>query len=121
MNLNIRTETSSFYQTFFLGYCTATTHTSDRHTPIHTHTRSCAHAHHSSTYVLATAEDCQIDAQFQGFQNNTFLQYGVLDTELNNEAELVVLDRLNATEQLINRHFDDLGDMYMKLEGVSDT
>ena len=74
---------------------------------------------------LETTEDCQIDAQtqgahFQGFDNNTFLQYSVLDSELNNEAELVVLDRLNATEQLINRATDDSGDTYRDLETVSD-
>ena len=44
----------------------------------------------------------------------------ILDSELNNEAELVVLDRLNATEQLFNRAIDDSGDTYRDLETVSD-
>ena len=71
--------------------------------------------------ILATAEDAQNQgAQFQGFGNSAFLQYRVLDTELDSEAELVVLDRLNATEQLINRAIDDSGNTYRELEGVSD-
>ena len=57
---------------------------------------------------------------FRGFDGSAFLHYRVLNSELDSEAELGVLDRLNATEQLIARAIDDSGDTYRELEGVSD-
>ena len=54
---------------------------------------------------------------FRGFDGSAFLHYRVLNSELDSEAELGVLDWLNATEQLLARAIDDSGDTYRELQG----